>query len=36
MYHVMGIDSHTVLPGRLGQPFPELVFGGKVLTQMLG
>jgi hypothetical protein len=35
MYHLMGIDHHTILPDHLGRPVP-LVSGGNVLTQMLG
>lgn len=35
MYHLMGIDHHTLINDRLGRPLP-LVSGGKVLSQALG
>jgi hypothetical protein len=35
LYHLMGIDPHTMIPDRLGRPLP-LVAEGKVLEQALG
>lgn len=35
MYHLMGIDHHTLIPDRLGRPLP-LVSGGQVISQLLG
>ncbi|HUG93124.1 MAG TPA: DUF1501 domain-containing protein [Planctomycetaceae bacterium] len=34
MYHLMGIDPHTMIPDRLGRPLP-LVSEGRVLEQLL-
>jgi hypothetical protein len=35
MYHLMGVDRHTMLRNRVGQPLP-LVSNGKILWQMIG
>jgi hypothetical protein len=35
LYHLMGVDPHTLIPDRLGRPLP-LVSGGRVLPQLLG
>ncbi|MEX2287474.1 MAG: DUF1501 domain-containing protein [Planctomycetaceae bacterium] len=35
MYHLMGIDPHTMIANRVGQPLP-LVSGGNLLSQMIG
>ncbi|WP_254512036.1 DUF1501 domain-containing protein [Anatilimnocola floriformis] len=34
IYHLLGIDAHTMIPDRLGRPLP-LVSGGRVVHEML-
>ncbi|QDU25282.1 hypothetical protein ETAA8_03460 [Anatilimnocola aggregata] len=34
IYHLLGIDAHTMIPDRLGRPLP-LVTGGRVVHEML-
>lgn len=34
IYHLLGIDAHTMIPDRLGRPLP-LVSGGRVVEEML-
>lgn len=34
IYHLLGIDAHTMIPDRLGRPLP-LVTGGRVVDEML-
>lgn len=35
MYHLMGVDPHTMIPDRLGRPLP-LVVNGEIVEQLLG
>ena len=34
IYHLLGVDAHTMIPDRLGRPLP-LVSGGRVVQEML-